>query len=163
MFSLDDKASTRFFYTARVRGIIVVRCLVPTAPTARHRCRGYFRATRCCPYELSYHLLPQRPRYCGHARAAQREQASHLQAMASSVVFQRQSTRLAATGYWYHCGTSRTGVRRAGHFVSCASPVTTRHKSSNHAMQPTAGRRTPKISMTQTSSPAAMRALASGG
>ena len=34
---------------------------------------------------------------------------------------------------------------------------------SNHAMQPTAGRRTTKISMTLTSPPAAMRAPASGG
>jgi len=30
-------------------------------------------------------------------------------------------------------------------------------------MQPTAGRRTPKLSMTQTSPPAVTRALASGG
>ncbi len=37
------------------------------------------------------------------------------------------------------------------------------HKRPNHAMQPTAGRRTLKISMTPTSSPAATRALASGG
>ncbi len=36
-------------------------------------------------------------------------------------------------------------------------------KTSNHAMQPTAGRRTLKFSMTQTSSSAATRALASGG
>jgi TonB family protein len=34
---------------------------------------------------------------------------------------------------------------------------------SNHSMQPTAGRRTPKLSMTQTSHPATTRALASGG
>jgi hypothetical protein len=33
----------------------------------------------------------------------------------------------------------------------------------NRAMQPTAGRRTLKFSMTQTSAPATMRALASGG
>jgi hypothetical protein len=33
----------------------------------------------------------------------------------------------------------------------------------NQAMQPTTGRRTLKISMTPTSSPAATRALASGG
>ena len=33
----------------------------------------------------------------------------------------------------------------------------------NQATQPTTGRRTPKFSMTQTSSPAATRALASGG
>jgi hypothetical protein len=34
---------------------------------------------------------------------------------------------------------------------------------SNHAMQPTTGRRTTKISMTRTSTPATPRALASGG
>jgi hypothetical protein len=36
-------------------------------------------------------------------------------------------------------------------------------ESSNHAMQPTAGRRTTEISMTQTPHPAATRGLASGG
>ncbi len=36
-------------------------------------------------------------------------------------------------------------------------------ETSNHAMQPTPGRRTTKFSMTQTSSLAATRALASGG
>ena len=36
-------------------------------------------------------------------------------------------------------------------------------KSSNQAMEPTTGRRTPKFSMTRTSHPAATRALASGG
>ena len=37
------------------------------------------------------------------------------------------------------------------------------HIGPNHAMQPTTGWRTPKFSMTQTSYPAATRALASGG
>jgi hypothetical protein len=37
------------------------------------------------------------------------------------------------------------------------------HEEPNHAMQPTAGRRTTKFSMTQTPHPAATRALASGG
>jgi hypothetical protein len=38
-----------------------------------------------------------------------------------------------------------------------------RRQTSNHAMQPTAGRRTSKFPVTQTSTPAAVRALASGG
>ena len=42
-------------------------------------------------------------------------------------------------------------------------PMYPQRARSNHAMQPTTGRRTAELFMTQTSSPAATRALASGG
>jgi hypothetical protein len=73
--------------------------------------------------------------------------------------------RFYAAGLWLHVTKLVLLLCFSAALHSGRSPLTVSHllatNGSNHAMQPTTGQRMIKISMTQTSTPAAPRALAS--